>query len=737
MADPFTSAVQSFAQFGRQGLLNQQTRQGMEMNQLALDSENANRALNEFEGAGIVQFNPDNNTYMVAPDWYQKLQQVPETERQSLLAGVQSYLGAYEDKGKVEVGQISGLVPVKGKLPTSLQDSSEEEKQAWLSDPNNVAFAVPIKRKDGILSFITRNRSSSPDDDEAVILSGSQVASWIGARANKLNRLRNPEAYRAGAILNQQRGTLAPTGTGQAGVTFDTLMDELTNELDRVETNPELAGTGAQTDSLGQVLSLWETSYDENLKKQYNQQNVGGTSDASDPRVGQRGIEFKEAKNQAFKDMDKEAGKTKSKVPLLKGGGGLANISTQIPGIIDGSVSGKDIKYSTNTVLYNFWKTKEGNEGLTRNSDEWKAVTSDAEAMKQLAGEYFPAAKQQMSDAGFDLRYLEDYTDVGDVKEITAPMVQSDFPDMPDLTGITTKEQALELLDSGKLSQILSQEVIDRSRTLLQEQGITDSTSFNKAVQEGKIKDPYIHSLIIANAIAGPGATQTNIRAQALELFNNIKTGDPQAGPRQLVADQINLMNTKADYLKWLATQSSTYRDAIKEQMSKLDDAWDETSLAYFSKEDDANYEGNYVNALTSTEGFLNELKLAGVNDPLGYIKKVLSPTTYEKISNGLSRNIYDSLGSNWNIFTADFWSDIPRENNPNALSNAIDTMGTLVDSQGRVTKFVRIKRVGGRIIEVEGSDTPANILNQTDPRTYNILIRMLPVVNRQDNGQQ
>lgn len=113
MADPFTSAVQSFSQFGRQGLANRQTQQTMEMNQLALDSENASRALNEFEGSGLVQFNSDTNSYMVDPDWYQKLQKIPETERQSLLAGVQSFLGAYEDKGKIEVGQISSLVPVK------------------------------------------------------------------------------------------------------------------------------------------------------------------------------------------------------------------------------------------------------------------------------------------------------------------------------------------------------------------------------------------------------------------------------------------------------------------------------------------------------------------------------------------------------------------------------------------------------------------------------------------------
>jgi len=736
MADPFTSAVQSFSQFNRQGLANRQTQQTMEMNQLALDSENASRALNEFEGSGLVQFNSDTNSYMVAPDWYQKLQKIPETERQSLLAGVQSFLGAYEDKGKIEVGQISSLVPVKNKLPTSLQDASEEEKQAWLNDKNNVAYTIPIKRKDGVFSFLTRNRSSDPSDDEAVILSGSQVASWIGARANKLNRLRNPEAYRAGAILTQEQESLSPTGTGKAGVTFDTLMDELTNELDRVETNPDLAGTGAQTDSLGQVLSLWETTIDENLKQQYNQQNVGSTP-PPDPRVGQRGIEFKEEKQQVFKGINKEAGKRDSKLPLLKGGGGVANITAQISGILDGSVSGNNIKYPTGTVLYNFWKSKEGNESFTRNSKEWKTVTNDAEAIKKLAEEYLPAARQQISDAGFDLRYLEDYTEVGDVRDVTAPMVETDFPETPDLTGITTKEQALELLDSGTLSSLLTEDVITKSRNLLQEQGITDSQSFNQAVQEGKIKDPFVHSLIIANAIAGPGGTQSNIRAQAIELFNNIKTGDPKAGPESLVMRTQQNRQLEQTYRDWLSTQNKASIDRFEGKLETANTSIDAAIDAFGAE----NFQQQYAKAEADILGALAEIPLSDEmrekGADLGLLRKLGGESTFQRVRSLISGMVYTGgvLDSEPNFFYGipirqfdkDFWGDILAADDPGGFANYADRLAWRTDSEGKPVELVVVNRVGGRTFESEEGIDYGRLERKMGPKQMRILRLVIP----------
>tara|TARA_B100001939_G_scaffold80333_2_gene68114 strand:- start:458 stop:2530 length:2073 start_codon:yes stop_codon:yes gene_type:complete len=686
--DAFSSAVQNFARFGQQRLANQEQQQQIELNQMKLDSNRADKAINELTGTGLVSFNADTNSYDVAPDWFDKLQQVPESERQSLLAGVQSYLGAYEDNGKIEVGEISNVAPVKGKLPTSLKDASEEEKQAWLSDPKNIAYSVPIKRKDGRFSFLTRDRSSAPEDDEAIILSGAEVASWIGARANKLNRLKNPEEFRRAQILTQNRDSLAVTGTGQSGTTYDSLMDELTNDLDRIETNPEIAGTGAQTDSLGALLGSWQSTIDETLKTQYNQQNI------------------------ATATADKQA--------QLEDAENRLSQATKV----------RDYKRIQKEI-------KELEKDLPLSDKKVAALNKRKETLLSQKVENPKTVAERRSNMVKDRQIKKIDEELKGQTVAPVPAAETDFPDAPDLSNIKTEEQALELLDSGVLNSFLSDEVIEKSRSVLQEQGVTDSQSFNQAVQDNKIKNPYVHSLVIASAIAGPDATDSEVRAQALELFNNIKTGDPQAGPRQLTADKINAMDTKADYLRWFATQSQDYKDEIKETLSDIDDAWDRTTLAYTSKEKDANYEGEYINALTSTVGFLNDLQLSGVKDPLGYIKKVMSNTTYQKIANGLSTNIYESLGSNWNIFSADFWGDIPRQNNPKALTNLINTMGTIVDSEGKVTKFVRIKRIGGRIIEVEGSDTPINVLNRADPDAYNALIRMLPVVNRQGDGEQ
>ena len=47
---------------------------------------------------------------------------------------------------------------------------------------------IPTKKEDGLFSFLTRNRSADPDDDEAIVLSPSEFGALIEFRANKLNK---------------------------------------------------------------------------------------------------------------------------------------------------------------------------------------------------------------------------------------------------------------------------------------------------------------------------------------------------------------------------------------------------------------------------------------------------------------------------------------------------------------------------------------------------------------------
>lgn len=655
--DSFSSAVQNFARFGQQRLANQEQQQQIELNQMKLDSNRADKAINELSGTGLVTYNADTNSYDVAPDWYNKLQQVPSSERQSLLAGVQSYLGAYEDNGKIEIGEISNVAPVKGKLPTSLKNASEEEKQAWLSDPKNVAYSVPIKRKDGRFSFLTRNRSSDPEDDEAIILSGAEVASWIGARANKLNRLKNPEQFRRAQILNQNQDSLAVTGTGQAGVTFDNLADELTNDLDRIETNPEIAGTGAQTDSLGALLGSWQNSINETLKTQYNQQEIPD----------------EEPKN-IFRRRSAEL-----KSPM----------------------------------------TEEKQKALTKRRETLKSqIVENPKNIKERTANRVKELQIQRLDEMLQ-------------NEIPSEPIETDFPDAPDLSNIKTEEQALELLDSGVLNSFLTEEVIEQSRTILQQEGVTDSQSFNQAIQDNKIKNPYVHSLVIASAIAGPNATGPEVRAQALELFNNIKTGDPQAGPSTLVSSLQANRRLEQDYRDWLTTRSTSQLTRLKGLVDKNITHWNDLATEYAKKDGDV--QGKSQIALSNLEGVLAQF---GDVDSLVALKQ-FAPELYEPAINGMSGIVYQKLvdterGGLFRLLDKDFWGDIIAADDPGGFRQYFERFAWRVDANGKPVELVVTNVGGGKTYESESGIDASRLEDLVSTRVYEMLIRVIPPLTGQ-----
>jgi len=316
-------------------------------------------------------------------------------------------------------------------------------------------------------------------------------------------------------------------------------------------------------------------------------------------------------------------------------------------------------------------------------------------------------------------------------------MVETDFPETPDLTGITTKEQALELLDSGTLSSLLTEDVITKSRNLLQEQGITDSQSFNQAVQEGKIKDPFVHSLIIANAIAGPGGTQSNIRAQAIELFNNIKTGDPKAGPESLVMRTQQNRQLEQTYRDWLSTQNKASIDRFEGKLETANTSIDAAIDAFGAE----NFQQQYAKAEADILGALAEIPLSDEmrekGADLGLLRKLGGESTFQRVRSLISGMVYTGgvLDSEPNFFYGipirqfdkGFWGDILAADDPGGFANYADRLAWRTDSEGKPVELVVVNRVGGRTFESEEGIDYGRLERKMGPKQMRILRLVIP----------
>lgn len=702
--DGLLRGIQGFSSFQQQQLLNQARQQQLEQSTIATDRARADIAITDLIDKQIVALNPETGKYSITEEGLDKFYSL-SPEAQNSLFNLGTELNTYATKYGKEKGEIGApqirTTGVGGKqlLPTSLEGASEEEKAAFAGNP---VYFFPIKKKSGVFSILTRGRSDAKEDDQGIALSGSELGALIEARANRLDVLRNPEAARAQRTFAQQAGALSAQGTGQAGTTYDTLMDVFSG----IDQDQQISGSGVQTEALGEVLGIIKQGFGATKQQRLDEANKNIAAPSQPVVEPMRPADAVKVTFDEFFNMSAEEQRA----------------------VVKASPNYAASKLGVNKNLREQLE-QSGQVPLRRNQPP-EIPQEEIENYRRLAGGR-AASDEEIKEQIKRTNKKYQKPTIGLAEEVvsTEPEtpVQIDTSDFPDLANIKTEAQALDLLNSGKLDNLITPDLLSQARSVLEKEGVTDTPSFQKAVEEKRIQDPYVFSLIIANSIAGPSATQTQTANIAQNLFNNIKTGDPAAGPRQLVSDASVMVKNRTDYLKWRQGQSKEKLDALRENIIKVGDEWDEVQKS-FSKKDSTDYENNFVVALTSTEGLFDELEAQGQDDPLIFLKNTIGQSTYRKILNGMSRAAHRELNGNWNIFTKDFWGDIPASNDVNALANAVDTMAIRVDSAGNPVEFVRIKREGGKLVETEGSAPALEIANKL-PSTYNFLLRILPTI--------
>lgn len=596
-----------FAQFGQQQLKNKGQRILNEGAQMDLNTKQANQNLALMETFGVVKLNKDTARYELTDNFYEAYQKIPEGERGAIFNG-DSLFGAYTDKdGKKKMGELGSAITVEKKVPTSMKDENGDptEKGNEFLASGQKGIIIPTKREDGMFSFLTRNRSADESDDEGIVLSPAEFGGLMEFRANKLNVLSDANRARAGNLASQQAETLQGQGMGSSDITTDDQLDMIYNQADSDE---NIAGTGSQTDVLGGLLEQWKNKIGEERQSILNAQ----TQNAA-PRQGQIGIEFKKEKEEFFKKVNLDKINRNTELTLLSNTGDFKKLLPNIQTVIDGNFDPTKGGQPTKTALFNFWKTKEGNEGKPRISKDWQTVQNDPKQMADLAAEYLPAVKQQLSDAGYDLKYLEDFVS-GDAKGVTAPVVE--FPEYPDLSNITSKEEALELLDSGKMNNLLTPELIAEAQKKLTDEGVTDAKSFKEAVKEDRIKNPYAYATIMAMYMAPAGkASPTDTTIQRNEIFNLLATDDPSQTKKGLVKQQESIANTKATIAKNLAAAGKSVRDELIVAETDLRTKLDTAISSIEDKSGDSNVAGDYKVAITSVLGMIDLYENLGMED--------------------------------------------------------------------------------------------------------------------------
>lgn len=724
-----------FAQFGQQQLKNKGQRILNENAQMDLNTKQANQNLALMETFGVVKLNENTARYELTDNFYEAYQKIPEGERGAIFNG-DSLFGAYTDKdGKKKMGELGSAITVEKKVPTSMKDENGDptEKGNEFLASGQKGIIIPTKREDGMFSFLTRNRSADESDDEGIVLSPAEFGGLLEFRANKLNVLSDANRARAGNLVSQQAETLQGQGMGSSDITVDDQLDMIYNQADSDE---NIAGTGSQTDVLGGLLEQWKNKIGEERQSILNAQ----TQNAA-PRQGQIGIEFKKEKEEFFKKVNLDKINRNTELTLLSNTGDFKKLLPNIQTVIDGTFDPTKGGQPTKTALFNFWATKEGNEGKPRMGKDWQTVQNDPKQMADLAAEYLPAVKQQLSDAGYDLKYLEDFVS-GDAKGVTAPTVE--FPEYPDLSNITSKEEALELLDSGKMNNLLTPELIAEAQKKLTDEGVTDAKSFKKAVREKRIKNPYAYATIMAMYMAPAGnASPADTAVQRNEIFNLLATDDPSQTKKGLVARQESIANTRATIAKNLSEAGKARREEIKKERTELRKNLDTALLSISNtgkKAKDGNVAGDYKVAITSLLGVIDMYEDIGTmtNTPIDgarALQAVDKPTfikAKELISSAADTEVKDT---NW-PFSLEFWGDLAfRSSDKDSLFKLnFDNLAVIRDSKTRAEKIVAIQTDGTYRIEADQSTPAFNLQETLSPEVYNILLRILPDVS--DSGK-
>ena len=716
-----------FAQFGQTQLKNKGQRILNEGAQMELDTKKANENLALMETFGVVKVNPTTARYELTDNYLEAYNKIPESERGGIFNG-DSLFPAYTDKdGEKKMGELGSAITIN-KLPTSMKDENGNPTEAgkqFIADGKK-GLVIPTKREDGMFSFLTRNRSAEEEDDEGIVLSPTEFGGLLEFRANKLNVLSDPNRARAGNLTSQEAENLQGQGMGSSNITTEDQLDMLYNKVDSDE---NIAGGGGQTDVLGGLLEQWKASIGEDRQNILDAQTQ---TQGTGLRQGQIGIDFKNEKEEFFKKINLDKIKNNTDLTLIKNTGDFKKLIPSIETVIDGSFDPKGgASFPTNTALFRFWKTKEGNEGSSRMSKDWQAIQNDPTQLAELASEYLPAVKQQLSDAGYDLKYLEDFAS-GDATSVQAPSTQVEFPDYPDLSSITTKEGALELLESGKMDNLLTPDLIAEAQKKLTDEGVNDAESFKKAVKEERIKNPYAYATIMAMYMAPAGkASPTDTTIQRNEIFNLLATDDPSQTKQELVARQESIVKTKSEIAKNLAAADKSVRAELIVAETDLRTKLDAALKSMTDESGDSNVAGDYKVAITSTLGMIDLYESLGMEDG-ALALRARDPRAFKKMKEVIASAADTELKGAVFPLSFEFWGDLlERSRDKKTLFTLnFDNLAVIRDSKDKATKIVAIQTDGTYRIEADQSTPAFNMQESLSPEIYNILLRILPDVS-------
>lgn len=470
-------------------LANQVTREGIKDAQ-ALDTLTKNRSV--LLGAGLIQISDDGTSVNLVEDWQDRLNAIDDGNKENVASalGLPDVMGDYfstaADGNAVRKKNIKVFTPTASKnlVPTALKNKitvakDVEEKQALenlaaeYTSGTKKSYVTPIINAEQKPFFATIFGTDA-DDDEVIVLSEEDVLTYLRARTTKLNSdfdKLNPEANTAQEIaknsplfdsvgvLGQPSENLDPSGQGGMGGAPGTNIDE----KEAVEAVFDKDVGRPQTLSiLDQLKGFYKDNpitYSPPAYEEEYEETVPA------PKVSD-GIAFNKEKEEAFKEINRERSSNKTRFPLLKNSGPIQQLLPELQRLQAGNLEMDrndrvKVSYPASTGLFQFWKGKQGNEGFVRGSDEWRAVGKDPAQMAQLATEYEAGIKQEISNAGIDLAYFEDYqqgdgtvtggpTTVTKTRTITPdPIVKSFDEAFPGLEGLTGDE-----LD-GKLQELI------------------------------------------------------------------------------------------------------------------------------------------------------------------------------------------------------------------------------------------------------------------------------------------
>ena len=850
----FLSGLAGVSSFQNQALQRQQAQQNLDLNQQKIDQNTSAQYIAELAVSGVATINSEKGTLTIAPDGLEKLNSLPAGLRESLLNENVAVNNFLDENGVVKKGKIKTFQPMKGNLlPTIL-------KKELAEDPNNpelkaeaekyrsgeyVVYAAPIETKPGVFSYLTSKRSAEDsEDNELIVLSGSQYAGLIQNRLNKLYATKNPtESTRAAIVAREGLGQ--PQGVGASNTNYlgegygeDGALEGSDNPLDAL-LNKALEDTNltgeAQTTTLGLLLGQWEKELNPAIKDSLNKNNkdVATEVKGSTPRQALNSGEVQEDDLVGTRQLAKEgvgdregpegfAYATTEELALLDKNSSKAYLTQKdlhqkrvldlAKAKRDGTLDEVNEKYKAanlqidagrkggaafeskprqnleeqiqvletsleNRVTEGYAKT--GNKELAR-ENKLKEQLSDVELQlentalteedkTQLNSQKEQLQKQLNTDPATGQPRIEG-SPIAQVDSIVEGQTDADAL-VPDLGLIKNKEQALELINSGKLEGLLTSQTIETSRRVLTDLGIQSGEDLKTAVQERKIKDPFSHAIVMASALAGPG-DRANLEKFTNQIFDYITTGDATGAIDTMVKTRTSVENSKTSrmaantsraQLKFSISQAGAGKKRLDDGRTAFIKGAQESITARLQPVDKkrgktrpANLAPSYIFSARS-KGYIEDYASYGRNSGIFDSAEKRFKTVYPDLEYTNTMffleaadkqivNLYKqelSLEAFQQLKESSFWKDakdwagdwVSSSLSANSTQDFTDRMAWRKSDSG-LLELTGAKRTasGKYIYEADESIDYQDLMNVLSPDTINSLIMVLPTLGPQGN---